>query len=100
MAVTDPFDLPEDVLVVPVETLPTSVRDHLEWDPGDHAVTRPRSRTPSKIVDARSASLLQGFRSPRTIVDAVLVLSGETDTAPEPLLEEAYPIVRDFIHAG
>ena len=48
MAITDPLVLPPDVLLVPVGDLPEEVRRQLTFEEGDYAVTRPRSRTPSR----------------------------------------------------
>lgn len=64
--------LPEDVVIVPVSRLAPGMRDRMEHEDGDHCVTRPRSRTTTTVVDARTAALLERFRTPSTIVDAVV----------------------------
>jgi RNA polymerase sigma-70 factor (ECF subfamily) len=70
MAITDPLVLPPDVMLLPVAELPEDVRRQLTWEEGDYAVTRPRSRTPSRIVDAAAADLLGQFREPlRRVID-------------------------------
>jgi eukaryotic-like serine/threonine-protein kinase len=100
MAITDPLVLPPDVLLVPVTDLPEEVRRQLTWDEGDYAVTRPRSRTPSRIVDAGAAELLGQFRSPVTIVDAVIRFSRGRSLNPETTLEEAYPLLERLLASG
>jgi hypothetical protein len=100
MAITDPVVLPPDVLLVPVAELPESVRRQLTFEEGDYAVTRPRSRTASRIVDAGAAALLQQFRRPATIVEAVIRFSRERSLDPETTLEEAYPLLERLLAAG
>jgi serine/threonine-protein kinase len=100
MAITDPLVLPADVLLVPVADLSEDVRRQLDHDEGDYAVTRPRSRTPSRIVDAGAAELLQQFRNPCRIVDAVIRFSREREIDPETTLEEAYPLIERLLASG
>ena len=100
MAITDPLVLPPDVILVPVAELAEDVRRQLTWDEGDYAVTRPRSRTPSRIVDAGAADLLGQFRSPVTIVEAVIRFSRERSLDPETTLEEAYPLLERLLASG
>lgn len=100
MAITDPLVLPEDVLLLPVADLPEETRRQLSWEEGDYAVTRPRSRTPSRIVDAGAADLLQIFREPVTIVEAVIRFSRERSLDPEATLEEAYPLLERLLGSG
>ncbi len=99
MPITDPLVLPADVLVVPVAELPTTLLAQLDYDTGDYAVTRPQSRTPSRIVDDQSAVLLQEFRTPTTIVDAVIRYSRVAEANPETVLVEAFPMLQKFIDA-
>ncbi|HWM91184.1 MAG TPA: lanthionine synthetase LanC family protein [Thermoanaerobaculia bacterium] len=100
MAITDPLILPPDVLLVPVADLPEEVRRQLTWEEGDYAVTRPKSRTPSRIVDAGAAELLERFRSPVTIVEAVIEFSRARSLDPETTLEEAYPLLERLLGSG
>lgn len=100
MAITDPLVLSPDVLLVPVAELPESVRARFTNKEGDVAVTHPRSRVPSQVLDARAAELLQEFREPRTITDAVIRFSRRHEVDPERTLEEAYPLLRRLLESG
>ncbi|HYN21109.1 MAG TPA: lanthionine synthetase LanC family protein [Thermoanaerobaculia bacterium] len=100
MSITDPLVLPPDVLLLPVAELSEDVRRQLAWEEGDYAVTRPRSRTPSRIIDAGAAELLEQFRSPITIVDAVIRFSRGRSLNPETTLEEAYPLLERLLASG
>ena len=92
--------LPADVLVIPVRELPAELRNQLGGESDDVAVTRPRGRHPSCVVDARSAALLERFRRPCTIVDAVLDYARSADGDPMALLEDAYPVLRRLLDIG
>ena len=59
MAITDPLVISPDVILVPVADLSESVRARFTHREGDVAVTHPRSRMPSQILDARAAELGQ-----------------------------------------
>jgi hypothetical protein len=100
MAITDAILLSPDVILVPVAELPEEVRRRLPADGGDWAITHPRARTPSRLLDARSAELLEEFRSPRTIVDAVIRFSQARDLDPESTLVEAYPLLERLLAGG
>ncbi|HEX9942428.1 MAG TPA: lanthionine synthetase LanC family protein [Thermoanaerobaculia bacterium] len=102
MAITDPLVLSPRAVLVPVAELPEAVRRRFEHQEGDFALTHPRLRAPSSILDARSAALLEQFRTPRTIVDAVVRFSRDQagGADPEATLEEAFPMLERLIAAG
>jgi eukaryotic-like serine/threonine-protein kinase len=97
LALTDPFLLPADVLLTPVATLPARISEKFDHEAGDVAITRPRARTPSSIVDPETAALLEQFRRPSLIVEAVIRRSLETRTDPDELLENVYPVLESLI---
>jgi eukaryotic-like serine/threonine-protein kinase len=98
--ITGEFVLPSDVVLAPVESLPSGVRDQLAAEEGEFVVTRTGVRAPSRIVDAQAADLLEGFRSPSTIVDAVIDYSRTHSADPEETLEGAYPMLERLIGSG
>jgi serine/threonine-protein kinase len=85
--------LPEDVQIVPVPELAPEVRARLHASDEDYAITRPRSRSTSSILNAESVELLTSFRTPARIVDAVLAFAGKRERDPQATLEEAYPVL-------
>lgn len=93
MEVTDALMLRDDVLIVPVRDLEEEVRKAIECDVDDFAISRPLARNPSTIVDAKAAELVELFRQPRTIVEAVILFCHKRGLVPEEVLEEAYPLV-------
>ena len=99
MRITDALVLPDDVLIVPVAELPAPVRDQIACEESDFAVTRPRTRNPSRIIDAKAAALLEEFRSPRTIVAAVIHYSRSRKVDPEKTLEDAFPMLEGFVQS-
>ncbi len=100
MTILDPFILPPDVIIVPVAQLAPELRDQIGHQDGDCAVTRPRSRGPSNIVDARTAALLESFRSPATIVDAVIAFGTAEGVDPRELLDDAFSMLGGFVNEG
>jgi len=60
-ALSGPLVLPADVLLVPVADLSQAARLQLNCQDGDVAITRPRLRTPSRLVSAGAAELLREF---------------------------------------
>ena len=67
MSITDPWVLPKGVVITPVEELPAKLREQIDARDGDFAISRPQSRTPSRILDPQSAALLREFETPKTI---------------------------------
>jgi serine/threonine-protein kinase len=95
----EPLVLPEDLLVIPVSELPEDVRQKLGDGGEEFALTRPLARQPSKLIDASAARLIERFRKPHTIVQAVISYSREYDADPERTLEESLPLLRQMIGA-
>lgn len=97
---TDPLIIPKDVRLVPVATLPSQIRDQLDWSEDDVAITRLRSRTPSKVVSADFAALLNEFQTEKTIVEAVMHYSLTQSTDPRETLESVFPLLKQFVGSG
>ena len=91
------FILPPDVVIVPVESLTPALRRQFQHETGDFAVSRPRMRRPSKVVGAATAGLLQEFRQPATILDAVVHYSGANASDAMDTLGEAFPALQSLI---
>jgi serine/threonine-protein kinase len=94
------FVLGEDVLIIPVDQLPEASRSQIECTPDDFAVSRPGSRGGSKIIDPEAADLLNRFRQPRGIVEAVIIYGHDHKLDPQNILEEAYPLLRGMVDGG
>ncbi len=100
VTITEPILLPADVVLVPVEELPVETREQLEHNPGDYALTRPQTRTTSSIVDRSTAGLLERFRAPTRIVDAVVDYSRSEGLDAGDTLERAFPMLAGFLNTG
>ena len=97
MALTDPFVLPAGTVVLPVRELPENLRREIQAEEDDFAISRPNSRTQSKIVDAEAAALIRHFETPHTIAQAVARYSKGRRENPEQLLEDAFPLLQSLI---
>jgi serine/threonine-protein kinase len=95
-----PLVLPSDVLVAPVAQLPVEQRTKIEAEQGDYCVTRPRTRITTSIIDVGTALLLERFRQPSTIVDAVISFSEAAGLEPEQVLDQAFPVLARFVRDG
>jgi hypothetical protein len=92
--------LPADVLLVPVADLSAAARLQLNCQDGDVAITRPRLRTPSRLVSAGAAELLREFATPATVAEAVIRCSRARGADPEATLEGAYPLLARLVREG
>ena len=97
-SVTDPIILPEDVLLVPVDELPEETRRQFAYENGDFAITRLRSRTPSKIIDAQAAALISEFRQAKTLAQAIRDFSQANQRDPNEVLESAFPLIQQLVN--
>ena len=95
-----PLVVPEDVAITPVRSLSPELRGQLEGDLTDYAITRPRSRTATRIVDELTAQLLDEFRAATPIVDAVIRFSRANGSDPEETLEAAFPALQHLVNDG
>ncbi len=100
MAITDALVLPADVVLVPVETLTPDVRGRIAAEAGDVAVTRPLSRSPSRLVDRDFAELLRQFATPKTVAEAVIAYAQSAEADPETILVDAYPVLQGLVASG
>jgi len=92
--------LPADVVLTPVDELPADTLQKLDYKTGDFALTRPQSRTPSRIVNGDTAKLLEGFREPTTVVDAVIRFSKSENIDARETLENAFPVLNALFNVG
>jgi serine/threonine-protein kinase len=97
MALTDPLVLPDDVLLTPLADLPGALRRRLPAVPHGYAVGRARVRASSKVIGQDAARLLQHFRHPARIVDALIMESDGHD--PRVALAESFPLLRSCYEA-
>ncbi|MET0557333.1 MAG: lanthionine synthetase LanC family protein [Solirubrobacterales bacterium] len=100
MGALDRFVLPEDVVLTPVGELPDDLREGFAHGEGDCAVTRPMARGSSTVVDAESASLLERFREPTTIVEAVIAYSKAEGVSPDETLDAAFGMLSGLVADG
>jgi eukaryotic-like serine/threonine-protein kinase len=100
MDITAPFVLRSDVLLVPVAELDEQLRASIAGEPDDVALTRPRSRTPSTVVEASAARLVELFRQPRPLVEALVLYGRQEGRDPDSILEDAYALLLRLLQAG
>jgi len=82
--------LADDVEIVAIADLPRETRDMIAHEEDDFAVSRPRSRDPSRLIDGESRELLREFEQPTRIVDAVIRFATRRGADPQATLEGAF----------
>src|SRR5271170_135153 len=105
MRLSGSFVLPQDAELQPVLEFSEDLRRSSGAADGDFALSRPNSRSHSKIVDASAAQLIRQFEKPSTIAQAVARFArtqprNPERTAAEQILEEALPLLRSLIREG
>ena len=100
MAITDSFVLPEDVVLQPASNFSEKLRSKIAAEIGDYVLSRPTSRSLSKVIDAEAAALIRQFETPRTIGQAVARYSRGKPDSPEKLLESALPLFGSLLSEG
>lgn len=100
MDATGTIALKSDVLLIPVTELDPRTRQSIGCDDEDVAISRPQSRMPSTVVDAGAAALIEQFRTPRTLVEAVMLFAATRRLDPADVLEDAYRLVRQMMDQG
>lgn len=93
MKAIDRLVLPSDLMVSRADSFPSDVRGRLGVKDNDCVITRRRSRARSLVVDAGAAAFLEQFRSPSTVIDAVVRHADAAGEDPTDLLEAAVPLV-------
>ena len=100
MNVTTKLFLPGEAVVAPVASFPADLRRGLEHEPDDFLVTSTPAGSESVIVDAETAALLEYFRSPSTVVDAIAVFCRARKLDPQHTLHDAFATLTDLVAAG
>ncbi|MFS8981130.1 2OG-Fe(II) oxygenase [Cupriavidus necator] len=100
MNATTKLLLPEDVVVAPVADLPPELSRCVEHEPDDFIVTRSPAGTESVVVDAHTAALLEHFRSPSTVVDAIVAFCRAKELDPMRTLDDAFAVLTDLVAAS
>jgi serine/threonine-protein kinase len=96
----NPLVLPEDVLVVRVSELPNEVRRKIGKAAEEFAIMRPLAREPGKLIDAAAAKLIEQFREPRTIVQAIVSYTRTNSADPQRTLKASLPLLRQMLRGG
>ncbi|HYK04138.1 MAG TPA: lanthionine synthetase LanC family protein [Thermoanaerobaculia bacterium] len=98
MNIIEPFVLKHDVLLIPCAELNEDMRGRISFDDGDFTLSRRHGRSLSQVIDGETAALLTLFRTPRTIVDAVLENSRSAGKDPAAWLDELLPHLGTFLN--
>ncbi len=96
MSILGEVVLAADVEILPLSEVPEATRAAIPHAADDYAVSRPHSRSGSRIISSMSRDLLLEFRQPTRIVDAIVRFSKARGADPELTLDDAYPMLARF----
>ncbi|MCH5373450.1 MAG: AarF/UbiB family protein, partial [Planctomycetes bacterium] len=97
---TTPFTLPPDAKLLPVSGLSGRLRGRIgPVEEGESVVTRPGFRIIARLLPKPLADLLQEFRTPNLLTDAVLQFARAHDQDPIGTLELAFDALATLVEA-
>lgn len=99
MEITGTLVIPAGTALVPVDQLSDELRHQIRASEGDYAVTRANSRALARVIDGDAAKLLEEFRHPSSVVQAVIRYCGATQQNPEATLDAAFPMLEQLVQA-
>jgi len=92
------YILANDVVIAPASSLPGDILGRLPKEAeGDHIIYRPTDRNGPQLVDEATRVLLEAFRTPASIADAIIAVAKKQDLSPHNLVEDVFPVLRRFI---
>ncbi len=100
MKVTTRLLLPEDVSIAPVDSDPAESSRRVSHEAGDFLVTRAPPFPASFVVDVKTAALLEHFRAPSTVIDAVLAFCRTRELDPRLALDDSFITLTDLVAAS
>ncbi|RSN04870.1 hypothetical protein DMB42_29185 [Nonomuraea sp. WAC 01424] len=94
------FALPPEVMLFPADRLASTVQAKLDIRAGQHCLTKPSGRQTTMLVSAETAALVELFRQPMSLTEAVVTFGVRHRADPHLVLDDAFPVVRELIGAG
>ncbi len=97
---TEPLVLAEAVTLVPVSELDPVLQAQIEAEDGDFAITRERSRRTTRVIDRSGAELLEEFRGPSSVPDAITRFATKAGRAPGAVLQQSFELLSRMVRDG
>jgi len=97
------FQLPPDVRIVPAGFVDASLRAQLQdvtLTTSDFIVGRANARVPSSVIDRDGVALLELFKRPTTIAEAIIQFGKLHNRLAESVLEDAYPFLSECVRSN
>lgn len=97
MSILNSLVLPADVLIIRVSEASESIRQEFAGEANDFIITRPRVRANSQLIGESTLELLEEFRTPKTIVEAVINYGRKKNLDPEEMLADVALLAQNFL---
>lgn len=99
-SVDNEFVLPPGVLLLQSDSLPAEVRLSAGISNDDLALTRPGGRGTSVVIAVELGQLVEEFRQPTTIIDAIIRYAHGSATDPLEVFDESMPALQELMKEG
>jgi hypothetical protein len=97
MKPTDPLVLSEGIILFPVAELDPAMRASIGAVEGDYCLTKPNSRRTTRVIEGAGAQLLEEFRNPSSVPDAITRFSRKSGLAPGKVLELSFEFLSNMV---
>ena len=95
-----PFILASDIEFIPVASVSEKTRNGFEYDTDDIVVTKINARDTSKVISRDLASILQEFRTPKSMAQVICSFSEARRKDPQKIADEVFESLLDMQHWG
>jgi len=90
MDISGPFILANDIEFVPVDSVNEKTRNGFDYDANDVVITKVNTRETSKVISQDLASILQQFRTPRSMAEGIYSFSLSINKDPQQIADEVF----------
>jgi serine/threonine protein kinase len=100
MQPTDELVLPEEVIVFPVADINPALRASIGAGDCSYGLTKRNSRRTTRLIDKTAADLLEQFRTPSSVPDAIARFSRKSELPPERVLHDSFEFLSVMVRDG
>ncbi|MEQ1896800.1 MAG: lanthionine synthetase LanC family protein [Vicinamibacterales bacterium] len=92
--------LSEEVVVFPIAELDPAQRASIASGEGDYGLTKRKSRRTTRLIDRAAVDLLEEFRTPSSVPDAINRFSEKFGMAPAEVLHTSFELLSVLLRDG
>jgi serine/threonine-protein kinase len=92
--------LAEAVVVFPISEIDPVKRASIDASDGDYGLTKNDSRRTTRLIDRTAAELLEEFRKPTSVPDAIVRFSRKFDADPSAVMVDSFEFLDGMVRDG